>query len=314
MHTLNLSQTPRKRRGFTLVELLVVIAIIGILVGLLLPAVQAAREAARRMQCSNNLKQTGLAMHNYHDTHKKFPPGGINEINNGNRLAWTVFLLPFIEQTNLYNQFNFNLPNYTGVNQNPTITPVQSYLCPSNRNKFNQNGTVPGTGEHPAAGFAYTTHYYGIMGPKGINPAVPGGTTQYSWVDVVVSGVSHGGYSDTGILYRNSKTRMGDITDGTSNTMIVGEISFETANCYRGWARGISGNTSGGCKNAPAGINIQAYSANNFNDVSFGSQHTGGAQFAVSDGSVRFVSQTIDMATYWATLTRALGEIAQQNE
>jgi prepilin-type N-terminal cleavage/methylation domain-containing protein len=300
------SFNPRGRRSwaaFTLVELLVVIAIIGILVGLLLPAVQAAREAARRMQCSNNLKQIGLALHNYGDTHKRFPPGGWNEANTGNRLAYTVFLLPFIEQTNLYNQFNFSHNSYTGVNLTPVVTPVKTYLCPSGRIKVNQN-----SGENIGTTVTATTHYYGIMGPKGINPWVPGGTTTFSH-DPNPTG--HGGYSDTGVLYRNSKTRIGDITDGTSNTMIVGEISFEAANSYRSWGRGVSGNTSGGCKNAEFGINVQPYNgSNNFNSISFGSDHTGGCNFAVADGSVRFTSASTDMAAYFASLTRNGGEVS----
>ncbi len=307
MCTTFIGHRTRSRRGFTLVELLVVIAIIGILVGLLLPAVQAAREAARRMSCSNNLKQIGLALHTYHDTLKRFPPGGWNEANRGTRLAWTVSILPYIEQSNLYNSFNFNLGNYTGANLIPVATPVKTYLCPSNRLKFNMNGTVPNSGENPPSGFAYTTHYYGIMGPKGINPAIAGGTTPFSH-DPNPTG--HGGYSDTGVLYRNSKTRIAEITDGTSNTLVVGEISYERANCYRSWGRGVSGSTSGGAKNAEFGINIQPYNgSNNFNSVSFGSQHTGGCQFAVGDGSVRFLSQNIDMAAYWAALTRSGGEV-----
>jgi prepilin-type N-terminal cleavage/methylation domain-containing protein len=312
----NPHRTHTTRRGFTLVELLVVIAIIGVLVGLLLPAVQSAREAARRMQCSNNLKQIGLAMHMYIDTHQKFPPGAWNEANRGNRLAWTVFILPFMEQTNLYNQFNFSHPHYTGVNLIPTATPVKMYLCPSNRLKFNRNGVNPGTGENPPNGQAYTTHYYGIMGPKGINPAIAGGTTSFPIDYAGNNNQQHGGFAKSGVLYRNSNTKLGELTDGTSNTMIVGEISWEEANCYRSWGRGASGVTMGSCKNAEFGLNVKPYIATNalpatpnFNSVSFGSQHTGGAQFAVGDGSVRFVSQSIDMATYWGSLTRNGGEV-----
>jgi prepilin-type N-terminal cleavage/methylation domain-containing protein len=312
------SRHETSRRGFTLVELLVVIAIIGVLVGLLLPAVQSAREAARRMQCSNNLKQIGLAMHMYIDSHQKFPPGAWNEANTGNRLGWTVFVLPFMEQTALYNSFNFSHPNYNGVNLVPAATPVKMYLCPSNRLKFNMNGVNPGNGENPPNGLAYTTHYYGIMGPKGINPFIAGGTTNFPHV---TTPTGHGGFSTSGVLYRNSSTKLGELTDGTSNTMIVGEISWEEANCYRSWGRGASGNTIGSCKNAEFGIGVKPYIATNaqpatpnFNSVSFGSQHTGGAQFAVGDGSVRFVSQSIDMATYWGSLTRNGGEVLQSQE
>lgn len=299
------SVRPAKMRlGFTLVELLVVIAIIGVLVGLLLPAVQAAREAARRMQCSNNLKQIGLAMHMYHDTHLKFPPGAFDETNHGNRLAWTVFILPFQEQMNLYNQFNFSLNTYAGANLIPVATPVNTYLCPSSRLKFNA-----ATAENPPNGMAYTTHYYGLMGAVGINSSIPGGTTVYP---VAAGPAGHGGYTNTGILYRNSSTRMGDISDGTSSTFLVGELSWERANCFRSWGRGASGTAIAGAKNVQYGINIQPYSSGNFNLVSFGSEHTGGAQFGMGDGSVRFTSQSIDMGTYLATVTRGSGEVVKQ--
>ena len=293
----------RIRRGFTLVELLVVIAIIGVLVGLLLPAVQAAREAARRMQCSNNLKQIGLAMHMYNDTHKKFPPGGWNEANHGNRLAWTVFILPFMEQTALYHQFDMTHNSYTGVNLLPAAMAVPMYHCPSQQLKYNSNGAGPGAGENPPTGMAYTTHYYGIMGPKG---TIPGSTATYPH-DPNPTG--HGGYSNTGVLFRNSSTKLGEITDGTSNTMLVGEISWTASNTFRSWGRGVSGNTSGGAKNMEFGINVQGYTSGNFNSVSFGSEHTGGCQFAIGDGSVRFTSESIDMATYYGMGTRAMGEV-----
>lgn len=283
-------------KGFTLVELLVVIAIIGILIALLLPAVQAAREAARRSQCTNNLKQIGLALHNYHDTHKTFPPGGWNEANQGNRLGYTVFILPFMELQALYDQFDCEAHNYTGANLLPALNAVSGYFCPSCRLKQNTNA-----GENPTVNgvvqTTYTTHYYGVMGAKGINPTIPGGTTSYPF-DPNPTG--HGGYATNGVLYRNSSNNIAFIIDGTSNTIMVGEISWELANSYRSWGRGASGNACASAKNVAFGINVQAYTSANFNDVSFGSQHPGGANFAVADGSVRFISETVDMAVYLA--------------
>ena len=298
-----------KRRGaFTLVELLVVIAIIGILIALLLPAVQAAREAARRSQCSNNMKQQGLGLHNYHDTFKTLPPGGISHQNTGNRLGWTVLILQFIEQGPLHDQVNFNAGTYTdnlavGTNQ------VGAYACPS--------ATVV-LSEYPAGEtyngeVNYTTHYYGVHGPKGTNPQSGSAYRAQmgeTWDD-------HGGYAMTGAMPGPDRSTLGgpckfrDILDGTANTFLVGEISWDDAACYRTWIRGISGMTAGSSKNVTYGINVQPYTSGlmNFNDVSFGSNHPGGCQFAMVDGSVKFVSETVDFDVYLSTASRDGGEV-----
>jgi len=287
----------QKTRGFTLVELLVVIAIIGILVALLLPAIQAAREAARRTQCSNNLKQIGIGLNNYHDTFRTFPPGAWNEANRGNRLAWTVFILPFIEQQAIYAEFNFEHNSYTGVNLLPGIMLVPTYHCPSIRLK-----TGNYSGEQVGGKDYYTTHYYAVMGPQGINPLVPGGTTRYPESDNVNP---HGGYAYGGVLYRNSSIRLGDITDGTSNTVMVGELAWDAANCYRTWLRGASGTAVAGAKNLEFGLKVVPYNgSNNFNDVSFGAEHPAGCHFAVCDGSVAFVTENIDMSVLLAIASR----------
>jgi len=289
---------PKKTRGFTLVELLVVIAIIGILVALLLPAIQAAREAARRTQCANNLKQISLGLNNYHDTYRTFPPGAWNEANRGNRLAWTVFILPFIEQQTVYQEFNFEHNTYTGVNLLPGIILVPTYHCPSLRLKLGSGGT----GEQVGGKDPYTTHYYAVMGPQGVNPMVPGGTTRYPESD---NTNPHGGYAYGGVLYRNSSIRIADITDGTSNTVMVGEISWDAANCFRTWLRGASGTACAGAKNVEFGIKVVPYNgSNNFNDVSFGSEHPAGCHFAVADGSVSFVTDNIEMNVLLAIASR----------
>ncbi|MGI9472685.1 MAG: DUF1559 domain-containing protein, partial [Rubripirellula sp.] len=126
--------TTEHRCAFTLLELLVVIAIISVLVGVLLPAVQAAREAARRMQCQNNLHQIGIAMHNYHAAFRKFPPGGIEvrpEVPNGKQLAWSAFVLPFLEQSAAYVRVDFDYSFDDPVNEEAAAVPVETYLCPS---------------------------------------------------------------------------------------------------------------------------------------------------------------------------------------
>lgn len=295
-----------RRRGFTLIELLVVIAIIAILIALLLPAVQQAREAARRTQCKNHLKQMGLALHNYHDTHNCLPAGSFS---NGARLSWHVSILPQMDQAPLYNQVDFSQLNYSHASFTNLFTPVvlSTIVCPSSIAR-NQKGYTADT-------TMQTTHYYGVMGPKVSNPP-PAGYPTY-----LCSGVSstanecqvptvgaHGGFARQGVLGRNTSTRFADVLDGTSNTFMVGEISNAKSVTgadmvgYRRWWRGFDGTASAGIKNVVFGINTHGYNgSNDFNDISFGSNHTGGAQFLMTDGAVRFVSENVDMLAYLAT-------------
>ncbi len=300
----------QRRAGFTLVELLVVIAIIGILIALLLPAVQAAREAARRMQCSNNLKQIGLALHNYHTALRSFPPGGLAS----NEMSFLVFILPYLEQKPLYDQFNFDAGPYvlSGATTNGRAEHGQNaiapYLCPScpdlrsnlsesgnysERMPDNANGTDP-----------YTTHYQGVMGPVGTNPF---NGTQYR----VLNRSHHwGGQAQQGVLFNNRSVRIRDVTDGTSNTFAVGEISWKGYGKFRSWIRGASSaskEAQGACKNAAEPINAGAVYGR-FNDAGFGSRHPGGTQFLMVDGSTHFVSETIDYDIYLATASRDGGE------
>lgn len=295
-----MSCSPR-RSGFTLVELLVVIAIIGILVALLLPAIQAAREAARRTQCNNNLKQIGLAMQNYHDSSKLLPPGGMS---GGNRLSWHVLILPFVELRTLYDRVNFNANTGNGYDVAAATAPndittelVASYVCPSApRSKWFENGSTT----------VFTTHYYGIMGPKGANVGTGG---VYRWDNTSAPG--HGGFATQGVLLRRDSLGFADVLDGTSNTFLVGEISWvKTAAgvdnpSYRRWFRGCDGSACGGTKNILDGIKVTPYNgSNNFNDVSFGSEHSGACLFVMCDGSVKSVSENVDLDVYKATASR----------
>ena len=284
-----------RRRGFTLIELLVVIAIIAILIALLLPAVQQAREAARRTQCKNNLKQLGIALHNYHDTYTKFPCGSYPSTNG---LSWHVSILPQIEQANLWNQFEFGVHaggQFDSATNRPLCrtNPIAGFFCPSGTEQRADDNALD-----------YTMHYYGVMGPTGTNSQ---------------SGVAykeningpHGGFSQEGLFYIYTSKSMRDILDGTSNTIVVGEISWTDRNGnptrYRAWTRGGQVNQfMAPAKNVARQINAD-YTAL-FNDMSFGSNHTGGAQFIFGDGSVSFLSENIDYSILLNTASIGGGE------
>ena len=289
----------RTRPAFTLIELLVVIAIIAVLIGLLLPAVQKVREAANRSQCQNNLKQIGLALHNYHDVYKAFPAGGTTSGSQG--LAYHVLILPFIEQQNLYGQFNLTQQWQSATNKPLGFVRVPLYTCPSALNLRSQSSYEFVDGVAP-----WTTHYLGNMGPKII------GSTQYQ----VIPG-GQGDLAVQGVLGRDTAIRLADITDGTSNTFLVGEFSFARPGVtdlgYRTWQRGCylgTGDTCTSCRNVTNALNTVWYNGGgNQNDISFGSQHPGGANFLFCDGSTRFVSEQVAMSVYLATASRNGGEV-----
>jgi prepilin-type N-terminal cleavage/methylation domain-containing protein len=322
--------TRRHQRAFTLVELLVVIAIIGVLVALLLPAVQAAREAARRSSCSNKLRQLAIGLHNHHDTHGKLPPGAQGVVYpqpnpTGNTTtgitgtSWIVFTLPFFEQQPLYDRYRFDL-SHNSVENGGTVGPVvvQTLYCPSGPDPKKYLDPNTNVTTNPS------THYYGVMGPGGPTDnfqLVYGGTTfVYRYGSSGANGawsyhgmLSH--YQDIGASISQFRiVRFSDVIDGLSNTLMLGEISVTlptnvpgttTAqpNQYRTWIRGnttaTGANGSATTKNVRFPINSTLYNgSNNFNEISFGSEHPGGAQFALGDASVRFIPQTIDLLVY----------------
>lgn len=272
----------KKRKGFTLVELLVVIAIIGILIALLLPAVQAAREAARRMTCSSNLKQLGLAMHNYHDSHKCFPPAFMvvdetGEINGG--WAWAVFLMPYIEQSPLQDKLSVSKYTLNRVVSDPELLPMLQIpldvlKCPSS--KVNSMREYLGPGSEMVS----TANYMGCRG-----------FFRYS-------GQTHLEKKNNGIFYGESATRFADITDGTSNTIALGERTVlppytDEPKRWPSWC-GPGGLTA--TKGVGSTVSSSVYGRMNHpTDMHlFSSDHPDGATFCMADGSVRFISDLIE--------------------
>ena len=299
------------RAGFTLIELLVVIAIIAILVALLLPAVQQAREAARRSSCKNNLKQLGLALHNYHDVHRVFPSGWIGANASGhhtgmdspdltgfnNGLGWGTMLLPFLEQSPLYSQFNSTLPLTDAANTPHIDEVLAAFQCPSDP----KPGTAAIEDEDTNSFTMGTSNYMGVFGTRELHECEIGnGVTATEQC------------RSNGTLYHNSKVSIRDLTDGTTNTLIIGERTtyYENLNTkadpfFGVWA-GLVPNSEGSaerflghCEHNPNHAAQKDGSGNSLGDAGdFGSSHTGGSQFVLGDGSVRFISENIDNQTY----------------
>jgi prepilin-type N-terminal cleavage/methylation domain-containing protein/prepilin-type processing-associated H-X9-DG protein len=286
-------KTDTQLRGFTLVELLVVIAIIGVLIALLIPAVQYARDAARRAQCQSQIRQIGLAIHNYEAAFKMFPKGG----SSTTELSWHVSILPYLEQTNLYNQFDFSAGVYLskGKNDPHGSRRIPIYLCPSSSMERSVIKSDAVGGEN-----AFTTHYCGSMGPKGLSPR----GVEYK-IDRQTPG--YGDFGLQGLFGRDIHKTTAEVKDGLSQSIAVGELSWNDANVYRTWVRGanfhFSGSPMTGSKNVSNPINVEYYNLgirapNNFNDVSFGSQHAGGTNLLMVDGRVTFTAETIDTIVY----------------
>ena len=303
----------QKAKAFTLVELLVVIAIIGILVGLLLPAVQAAREAARRMQCSNNLKQLGLAMHNYHDVYLKFPTGGLPVTLY--RIGWPGRIFDFIEEGN-----RLDAMNSMSADALVTITPYRTLGAPHN-------------GAHeifanPIPAFACPSSPLGEQARSAPQINVQQGTLHYranagsANYGMVAGSDSGKTISTSGVIYPLSKTKFAHVTDGTSSTLLIGEISDRqgwTDGMLNGWG-GIQpwtwgyyyyGATSGWLQidNKYVQYPINFPGSVTTNASPYRSAHPGGAQFSFSDGSTRFQSETMDLNILHALATRAQGEV-----
>ncbi len=290
-----------KGSGFTLVELLVVIAIIGVLVALLLPAVQAAREAARRMQCSNNLKQIGLGFHNYHDANKKLPAAqeyGNPLLNHGEKpgWAWSAFIMPYLEGNAAYEQIDFDEFFFNGNHPELLANPVALAVCPSD-NMEPVREHFPGKTAIPIQA---TSSYAVSYGPFDIDNGI------------------YRGYPERmrGCFYYNTEVEFREVTDGLSNTIIAGELTFleslvveKTRRDWNGfWYGRHDGRSTNGAAYWVLSLNRSATTRMNAPGKAeivlrkgFHGSHPGGVQFLFGDGAVRYVSETINHTAtpYW---------------
>lgn len=312
-----MSIAPKRTAGFTLVELLVVIAIIGILVGLLLPAVQAAREAARRMQCSNNFRQLGLAVHNYESATRRLPAGWIaNNAAGEPGWGWAAALLPYMEQNNLHNQIDFRLPIEDAVHAQVRVTVIPTFVCPSD--------TGPNIFEIAAGDGHDHDHDHG----HALAVASAFKSSDYSSSEQVDEGpeklfrlsksnlvgmfgtfeLEDAPYNGNGMFYGNSRIRFRDVTDGLSNTLMIGERGSRLGGSL--W----QGNIPEAAEPHARILGVADHGPNapdaHFED--FSSYHTGGVNFMRADVSVSFLSDSIDLQVFKALSTRAGGEVVSQ--
>jgi len=308
------SPPSRSRPAFTLIELLVVIAIIAVLIALLLPAVQQAREAARRSQCQNNLKQIGLALHNYHDTARVFPIGhGVwgpslppPLTGTGRLFGWATHILPYMDQAPLYNQLNFSKPPNASPNipenYNLMMQKIPGYLCPSNPQVTGMEWTGSA---HPGNTWEDSgpCHYLGIADSTRTYSTVSGATAY-----IVGDG--------NGIFFNASKVGLRDIVDGSSNTIAVTEgvgiANPGTQNEYAGGITWVDWNmvsTHNGINYTWRQTPKLKQSTRSNTGFSPASYHTGGCYFLLADGSVRFLSDNMNFATLQALSTRAGMEV-----
>ncbi|MDR2116728.1 MAG: DUF1559 domain-containing protein [Planctomycetaceae bacterium] len=346
------------KTAFTLVELLVVIAIIAVLIALLLPAVQAAREAARRMSCTNNLKQFGIAVHNYHDTTGEFPPESFfdsydrmaspppDKVWADKMVSFRVRILPFVEQTAI-REMATSISSTSGTVaitlfeeiEKLSTHSVSMFLCPSCSKKNVDIGDET----------RYASHYYGVAGALGENPATH---TQYNTDPLQTAfsvsfgpiSMALGPFANTGAIIIGGHVPMSAITDGTSNTFLIGEISWDEYAAHYNWVRGTAADAATGYiaalgsakgvaqnwainigKRDPSPITQDFWntSTSSFESVTadvrgqmaghgvsgFGSNHSGGANFVFCDGSVRFVSDTTSTSILMSLASRDGGEI-----
>jgi prepilin-type N-terminal cleavage/methylation domain-containing protein len=293
-----------RQHGFTLIELLVVIAIIAILIALLLPAVQQTREAARKTQCRDHLKQIGLALHNYHDSHRVLPPGYLYRRSadsppaNAAGFGWAAMILPYVDQANLYSRMNWNVPIYDAANEVPRQHRLAIYLCPTD--SVSESSFVE-------------------MGPTPERYAMASYVSSFGTPDL-----DENQEQRLGAFSRNSRTRLAQMTDGTSNSLLVGErengpfrragvhgvhFSYETT-----WAGAVREYDDPEDDHGHMAMFQTGHTPNSLDsdDRDVCAPHVGYANFLLGDGSCRAISESIDFNLYQALGTISSGEVIGQ--
>ena len=325
----------RQNNGFTLVELLVVIAIIGILIGMLLPAVQAIREAARRVECANKMRQMSLGMVNYESAHQNFPPGVRANGLRDRGLNWGCFILPFLEQSTIHDILseqsnNFNNPIWADAENGDTaINILPIFLCPSDDTderalrRFSSPTNVVG-GDNST--IHARSNYVGILGPRlrvGLQDVEDLEDISFTQSGPVVDAEERFTLQLPGILFLNSEVTFGQISDGASNTFVIGErdsaeIPGSTNPRSAGvWCASLFAQSLHPCLGPTSDdpeFTINSIIPTRFaRQQPFASQHPGGANFGRADGSVEFVAETISGTLYRAMGTKAGGEVLVEN-
>ncbi|UUO04570.1 DUF1559 domain-containing protein [Blastopirellula sp. J2-11] len=316
------------RRGFTLVELLVVIAIIGVLIGLLLPAVQQAREAARRSQCLNNLKQLGLGFHNYVSTHNGLPPRRFKGVDLG-YTGWGTFLLPYIEQQSVYDQYNFAYDFYDPVNKPAVETKLEAFICPStprSRDIIIARAATDNSINPDKSTVFEVKGWIDYLTPNGFSKTSAGWGLQAPTLNNQQQAMTDSWSDDANYAPR----RLADITDGLTNTLILndtagwpdqyhgrkntgGDVSVSNRGSWAGWQSFSymvysKDGTMDSYHDAASGDLIScAVNCNNYNQIY--SFHPGGANVLYCDGSVQFIAEQLDPINYGRIIGTNDGEV-----